>query len=291
MPRAGQRTLRLAARVSADATEAGVEEAPQPWVASLSDVSFVFQVVLGRCSLSLPRGAGRQTQKGPGVETPGPLDSFRVDRRSAGVRVPTPGTSGLVLRGGTTTHAGTDRHDGAKLPAGSDVRKSRFHFLWPFVVTTRPHLHAAPGRPRGSPHRAAQPRERASAHPRPELARPGRRRRARAPRGCRRLPRQAVRWCCTMQSSWRRSRSRKELESAFTRYGATGLSEPSIWVGGRMLHKQYIEPFHPMNALQTRRDAICSDTVRCGAIRSSAGRCSSRRTTTRRHARPRATRR
>jgi len=40
------------------------------------------------------------------------------------------------------------------------------------------------------------------------------------------------------------------LESAFTRYGATGLSEPSIWVGGKMLHKQYIEPFYPMNALQ-----------------------------------------
>src|SRR5581483_8325728 len=40
------------------------------------------------------------------------------------------------------------------------------------------------------------------------------------------------------------------MESAFTRYGATGLSEPSIWVGGMMLHKQYIEPFHPMNALQ-----------------------------------------
>jgi hypothetical protein len=40
------------------------------------------------------------------------------------------------------------------------------------------------------------------------------------------------------------------LESAFTRYGATGLSEPSIWVGGKMLHKQYVEPFYPMNALQ-----------------------------------------
>ncbi|MBM4244161.1 MAG: hypothetical protein FJ148_10145 [Deltaproteobacteria bacterium] len=39
------------------------------------------------------------------------------------------------------------------------------------------------------------------------------------------------------------------LESAFTRYGATGLSEPSIWVGGKMLHKQYIEPFYPVNAL------------------------------------------
>lgn len=37
---------------------------------------------------------------------------------------------------------------------------------------------------------------------------------------------------------------------AFTRYGATGLSEPSIWVGGMMLHKQYIVPFHPLNTLQ-----------------------------------------
>lgn len=40
------------------------------------------------------------------------------------------------------------------------------------------------------------------------------------------------------------------LRRAFTRYGATGLSEPSIWVGGPMLHKQYIQPFYPMNSLQ-----------------------------------------
>jgi hypothetical protein len=38
--------------------------------------------------------------------------------------------------------------------------------------------------------------------------------------------------------------------NAFARYGATGLSEPSIWVGGEMIHKQYVEPFHPMNSLQ-----------------------------------------
>lgn len=37
--------------------------------------------------------------------------------------------------------------------------------------------------------------------------------------------------------------------NAFTRYGATGLSEPSIWVGGMMLHKQYVEPFAPQNSL------------------------------------------
>jgi len=40
------------------------------------------------------------------------------------------------------------------------------------------------------------------------------------------------------------------FRNAFTRYGATGLSEPSIWVGGQMLHKQYVTPFYPMNALQ-----------------------------------------
>jgi len=40
------------------------------------------------------------------------------------------------------------------------------------------------------------------------------------------------------------------VPKAFTRYGATGLSEPSIWVGGLILHKQYIIPFHPLNTLQ-----------------------------------------
>ncbi len=40
------------------------------------------------------------------------------------------------------------------------------------------------------------------------------------------------------------------MPRAFTRYGATGLSEPSIWVGGLLLHKQYIVPFHPLNTLQ-----------------------------------------
>ncbi len=40
------------------------------------------------------------------------------------------------------------------------------------------------------------------------------------------------------------------LPNAFTRYGATGLSEPSIWTGSLMLHKQYITPFYPMNSLQ-----------------------------------------
>ena len=39
------------------------------------------------------------------------------------------------------------------------------------------------------------------------------------------------------------------FSNAFTRYGATGLSEPSIWVGGMLLHKQYVKPFGPMNSL------------------------------------------
>lgn len=40
------------------------------------------------------------------------------------------------------------------------------------------------------------------------------------------------------------------FENAFSHYGGTGLSEPSIWVGGMLLHKQYVTPFRPMNALQ-----------------------------------------
>ncbi len=31
--------------------------------------------------------------------------------------------------------------------------------------------------------------------------------------------------------------------------GATGLSVPSLWVGGQILHKQYVTPFAPMNSL------------------------------------------
>jgi Sulfatase len=40
------------------------------------------------------------------------------------------------------------------------------------------------------------------------------------------------------------------FENAFTRYAGTALSEPAIWVGAMQLHKQYIEPFYPMNNLQ-----------------------------------------
>lgn len=39
-------------------------------------------------------------------------------------------------------------------------------------------------------------------------------------------------------------------QNAFTRYTGTGLSEPSIWTGAMLLHKQYITPFYPMNSLQ-----------------------------------------
>jgi hypothetical protein len=37
---------------------------------------------------------------------------------------------------------------------------------------------------------------------------------------------------------------------AFTSYGATGLSEPAIWAGARLPHKQYVTPFSPMNSLE-----------------------------------------
>ncbi len=45
------------------------------------------------------------------------------------------------------------------------------------------------------------------------------------------------------------------IENAFTQYGGTGLSEPAIWVGGMLLHKQYVTPFYPMNALQKLLEA------------------------------------
>ena len=43
--------------------------------------------------------------------------------------------------------------------------------------------------------------------------------------------------------------------NAFTRYAGTGLSEPSIWSGALLLHKQYVTPFYPMNSLQKLLDA------------------------------------
>lgn len=45
------------------------------------------------------------------------------------------------------------------------------------------------------------------------------------------------------------ARENAAFPNAFTRYGGTGLAEPSIWLGGITLHKQYITPFHPMNSL------------------------------------------
>ncbi|MBZ5638559.1 MAG: sulfatase-like hydrolase/transferase [Acidobacteriia bacterium] len=55
--------------------------------------------------------------------------------------------------------------------------------------------------------------------------------------------------------------------NAFTRYGGTGLSEPSIWVGGMIPHQQYVTPFYPMNALEKLLEAegyrsfVALDTV------------------------------
>ena len=39
------------------------------------------------------------------------------------------------------------------------------------------------------------------------------------------------------------------FRNAFTQYGATGLSVPAVWVGGSILHKQYVNSFPRMNAL------------------------------------------
>lgn len=40
------------------------------------------------------------------------------------------------------------------------------------------------------------------------------------------------------------------FHNAFTRYGGTTLSEPSIWAGMMQLHKQYPQPFHLVNGLE-----------------------------------------
>jgi hypothetical protein len=45
------------------------------------------------------------------------------------------------------------------------------------------------------------------------------------------------------------------FDRAFTRYGATGLSVPAMWIGGMTLHMQYIRPFTPMNTLMKLLDA------------------------------------
>ncbi len=57
------------------------------------------------------------------------------------------------------------------------------------------------------------------------------------------------------------------FRKAFSRYGATGLSQPSIWVGGSLIHQQYVSPFYPMNSLQklleieNYRMAVSRDTI------------------------------
>lgn len=40
------------------------------------------------------------------------------------------------------------------------------------------------------------------------------------------------------------------FQRAYTRYGGTGLSMPAIWSGSMILHKEYVLPFQPMNALE-----------------------------------------
>lgn len=40
------------------------------------------------------------------------------------------------------------------------------------------------------------------------------------------------------------------FRNAFTRYGGTTLSEPSIWSGMMQLHKHYVQPFHKVNGLE-----------------------------------------
>lgn len=40
------------------------------------------------------------------------------------------------------------------------------------------------------------------------------------------------------------------FDKPFTPYGGTGLSQPALWTGSLMFHKQYVSPFDPMNSLQ-----------------------------------------
>jgi hypothetical protein len=44
------------------------------------------------------------------------------------------------------------------------------------------------------------------------------------------------------------------FRNAFTRYGGTGLSEPAIWSGALLPHRQYVTPFGPMNTLEKLLD-------------------------------------
>jgi hypothetical protein len=45
------------------------------------------------------------------------------------------------------------------------------------------------------------------------------------------------------------------FRNAFTRYAGTALSEPAIWAGVMIPHKQFIQPFYPVNNLQKLIDA------------------------------------
>jgi hypothetical protein len=45
------------------------------------------------------------------------------------------------------------------------------------------------------------------------------------------------------------------FHNAFTRYGGTGLSMSAIWMGAAGPHRQYVQPFKPMNALEKLLDA------------------------------------
>jgi hypothetical protein len=45
------------------------------------------------------------------------------------------------------------------------------------------------------------------------------------------------------------------FKRAFSRYGGTGLSVPAIWAGSMVIHKQYVTPFAPTNALEKLLDA------------------------------------
>jgi Sulfatase len=44
------------------------------------------------------------------------------------------------------------------------------------------------------------------------------------------------------------------LQNAFTRYGGTALSEPAIWAGVMLPHKQFVQPFYAVNNLQRLLD-------------------------------------
>lgn len=45
------------------------------------------------------------------------------------------------------------------------------------------------------------------------------------------------------------------MRNAFTRYAGTTLSEPSIWTGTMLLHKHFVQPFHPLNNLEKMLNA------------------------------------